>query len=106
MDNPSIRGNRQFLKDNVEALSAEQGLRGGDLCALLHVNLTNNKVIHFKKFGLNQNKRGKLIDQDYQKLRSSWDNLMSRRNEENRNLWFGRSNAETEKKSQHCISNR
>ena len=34
----------------------------------MHINLAMNNYYHKKKFGLNQNKRGKIIDSDFQKL--------------------------------------
>lgn len=38
---------------------------------MINVNLSNNLLINLKRFGLNQNKRGKLKDEDYKNLKDS-----------------------------------
>lgn len=54
----------------------------------MHINLAINNYNHKKKFGLNQNKRGKIIDSDFQKLQNSIKNQYSKRNEEFLNQKF------------------
>ena len=99
LNNPGIVQTQKYFQQNYEQVVARNMMSGeqlqpdllvrdDNLWRNMHINLANNNYNHKKKFGLNQNKRGRIIDSDFQKLQNSIRNQYSQRNEEFLNQKF------------------
>ena len=70
-DNEIMISNNNFMRQNSSLLNEERKVSPssdnnslGNSTFYIHINLANNKSNHTTKFGLNQNKRGKMTEND------------------------------------------